>query len=373
MSLHLREVRNHKELRTFIYLPKKFHGKDPNWLPPIWMDEWELFNKEKNNSFQYTDTLMLLAYRGEEAVGRIMGIISHRYNKINNENHGRFCFLECENDKEVFHALIGAVEEWARAKGMTAIVGPLGFSDKDPEGFQVEGFNFPGVITTATNFSFMPDLIEKEGYTKKKDMVNYHVPIPDKLPALYEKIFARVNQREDIKIVEFRKKKEIKPYIIGVLELMNQVFMEIYGFVPLTDTEKIEFSKRYLYLLTPDFVKIVTDSSGTPVGFAIGMPDLSEGIMRAGGRLLPFGLFHILRAARKSDKLVMMLGGIKPEYRSQGIDTLMGAKMLESAIKKKMRVIDSHLVLEENLKMRAEYERLEGKIVKRFRVYIKEF
>jgi len=337
------------------------------------MDEWELFNKKKNNSFQYTDTLLLLAYQDGEPVGRIMGIISHRYNETNHENHGRFCFAECENDQEVFHALLSAVEEWARAKGMTAIVGPLGFSDKDPEGFQVEGFEFPGVITTATNFPFMPDLIEKEGYTKKKDMVNYHVPIPESLPALYEKIFARVNQRGDIKIVEFKRKKDIKPYIIGVLELMNQVFLEIYGFVPLTDTEKREFAKRYLYLLTPEYVKIVTDSDNTPIGFAIGMPDLSEGIRRAGGRLFPLGLFHILRAAHRSNKLVMMLGGIKPEYRSQGIDTLMGAKMLESAIKNKMKIIDSHLVLEENLKMRAEYERLDGKIVKRFRVYIKEF
>ncbi len=373
MPLTIQEVRSRKELKTFIYLPKKFHGKDPNWLPPIWMDELELFDKKRNNSFQYNDTIMLLAYRNGEAVGRIMGIISLRYNEINNENHGRFCFIECGNDQEVFHALLSAVEEWTRAKGMTAIVGPLGFSDKDPEGFQIEGFDYPSVITTATNFSYMPDLIEKEGYIKKKDMVNYHVPIPDAFPSVYEKIFSRVNQRQDIKVVEFKKRKEIKPYIIGVLELMNQVFMEIYGFVPLTDQEKMEFAKRYLYLLTPDYVKIVTDTNNTPIGFAIGMPDLSEGIKRAKGRLLPFGLFHIIRASHKSHKLVMMLGGIKPEYRSQGIDTLMGAKMLESAIKNKMTLMDSHLVLEENLKMRAEYERLGGTIVKRFRVYIKVF
>ena len=372
MKLELREVSNKNELRTFIYLPKKIHSKDPHWLPPIWMDEKELFNKKKNHSYEHADTIMLLAWRGEKAVGRIMGIISHRYNDINKENNGRFCFLECFNDKEVVHALISAVEEWARGKGMTALVGPLGFSDKDPQGFQIEGFDLPQVMTTTTNLPYLPEMIAEEGYVKKKDILNYHAPLPGKLPELYEKIFARVNQRQDLKIIEFKSKKEIKPDIIlDVLELMNETFVEIYGFVPLTAAEKLELAKRYLPLLSPEFIKVVTNKNGDMVGFAIGMPDLSEGIKKSKGYLLPFGIFHILRAAKKSRKLMMMLGGVKAQYRGQGIDTLMGAKILQSAIEKKMSIIDSHLVLEENQSMRAEYERIGGSIVKRFRIFTK--
>lgn len=373
MNVELREVNSRKELRTFIFLPKKIHRKDPEWLPPIWMDEFELFNKKKNHSFEHADTIMLLAWKGKRAVGRIMGIISHRYNEINGERNGRFCFLECYNDREVLHELISAVEKWARDKGMAALVGPLGFSDKDPQGFQIEGFGLPKVMTTTTNMEYLPKLIAEEGYVKKKDIVNYQAPLPGRLPEIYEKIFARVNQREDLKIIEFKKRSEITASIIlDVLELMNETFVEIYGFVPLTSEEKLELAKRYLPLLSPEFIKVVKNKMGEMVGFAIGMPDLSEGIKRSGGYLLPFGIFQILSASKRSKKLVMMLGGVKAQYRGQGIDTLMGAKILESAIRKKMEIIDSHLVLEENVRMRAEYERIGGTIVKRFRIYTRD-
>jgi ribosomal protein S18 acetylase RimI-like enzyme len=371
MSLEIREVSTGKELRKFIYLPKKFHSKDPNWLPPIWSDEWVLFNKRKNNSYKYADTIMLLAYRGKEVVGRIMGIISHRYNEAANEKNGRFCFIECDNDQEVFHTLVSAIEDWARKKRMVALVGPFGFSDKDPEGFIIEGYDIPQVMTSANNYPYMPELIEKEGYRTKKTIVNYHVPVPEILPQIYEKINSRVLSRNDLKVIEFSTKKELKPHIMDILELMNQVFRDIYGFVVLTETEKKELMDRYLMLIKPDFVKVVVNEKGTLVGFALGIPDLSEGIKRAKGRLLPFGIFHILRASHKSKTLLMVLGGILPEYRTQGIDTMMGARMLESAIRNKMKTIDSHLVLEDNIPMRGEYERLGGRIVKRFRVYIK--
>jgi len=372
MNLEIREVANSSELRTFIFLPKKIHRNDAAWLPPIWSDEKVLFNKDKNHSFQHADTVLLLAWHGKEPVGRIMGLVSHRYNKINNENNGRFCFLECYEDSEVFHELITAVEVWARKKGMTALVGPLGFSDKDPQGFQIEGFDLPQIMTTTTNLPYLPELIATEGYVKKKDILNYHAPIPDHLPELYAKIFARVSQRQSLKIIEFRTKKEIKPYIVDVLELMNETFAEIYGFVPLTTEEKIEFANRYLPLIDPAFIKIVSNGTGQLVGFAIGMPDLSPGIKKSRGYLFPIGIIHILRSAATSKKLMMMLGGVKAGYRGQGIDTLMGAKILESAIRKKMTLIDSHLVLEENLPMRAEYERIGGKIVKRFRIFTKD-
>jgi GNAT superfamily N-acetyltransferase len=372
MKPELREVKSRKELRTFIYLPKKIHRDDPGWLPPIWMDEWELFDKEKNHSFQHADTLVLLAWHGNEAVGRVMGIISHRYNEIHNEKNGRFCFLECFNDQEVFHAMITAVEEWAREKGMTAIVGPLGFSDKDPQGFQIEGFDMPKIMTTVTNLPYLPEMLVKEGYTKKKDMVEYRAAIAGKLPDFYQKILERVAARKDLKVIEFKKRKEIEPYILSVLGLMNDTFVDIYGFVPLSDTEKIDLAKRYLSLLSPDFIKVIANDKEQLVGFVVAMPDLSPGIKKSRGYLFPFGILHILRASATSKTLQMVLGGVRADYRGQGIDTLMGAKILEAAIHRKMTTIDSHLILEDNMPMRGEMERINGKVIKRFRIFTKD-
>lgn len=370
-ELVIKEVLTKKDRRVFIYLPEKVHKDEPDWLPPIYMDEWELFNKKKNKSYQYADAILLLAYRDGKAVGRIMGIVNNRYNELNNEKHGRFCFMECYNDKEVFHALLTKVEDWARQKGMTKMVGPLGFSDKDPQGFQIEGFEYPLFMTAPNNSKYMPELVEAEGYEKKIDLVNYLGKIPDQLPLVYDRVLSRMENNSEYKIIEFKSKKEIKPYIIDVLELMNETFVEIYGFVPLTDKEKTDFAARYLPILDPNFVKVI-EADGILAGFAVGMPDLSNGIRKAKGRLFPFGLFKILRDSKRSKKLLMMLGGVKKEYRGKGLDVLMGVKILQSGIRHKMDSLDSHLVLENNSRMRSEYERVGCKVVKKFRIYQKD-
>ncbi len=367
----IKEVLTKRELRQFIFLPAEVHKNHHEWLPPIYMDEWKLFNKKKNRSYQYADGVLYLAYRDNKPVGRIMGLINNRYNSIQNEKHGRFCFMECIEDQEVVHALLRKVEEWAVENGMNKIVGPLGFSDKDPQGFQIEGFDLPYLFTAATNLPYLPKMVEAEGYTKEVDLVNYNIPMPEQLPPLYLKAYERISKNCEFEVKEFKTKKEIKPFIIPVLELMNDTFSEIYGFVPLNDKEKQEFADRYLPLVDPEFIKVTRTCEGTIVGFIIALPDLSEGIKATKGRLFPFGLFRILREMKKSKKMMLMLGGISKDFRGQGIDILMGIKMLESAKKTGMNLIDSHLILENNIRMRAECERLDGKIVKRFRIFQK--
>jgi hypothetical protein len=366
----VKEVLTRKELKEFIYLPSKVHKDQPDWLPPIYIDEWKLFDKKRNKSYQYADAVFYLAWKNGKPVGRIMGLVNNRYNQIQNERNGRFCFMECYNDQEVAHALLEKVEEWVRQKGMVKIVGPLGFSDKDPQGFQIEGFDYPFIFTAATNLPYLPGLAEAEGYKKEVDLVNYNIPTPEQLPSIYMKAYERVSKSGEFEVIEFKSKKEIKPFIIPALELMNETFREIYGFVPLNDKEKEEFAKRYLPLIDPEFIKIVR-TKGELIGFIIAMPDLTPGIIATKGKLFPFGIFKILREMKKSKKMMLMLGGVKKEYRGQGIDVLMAVRMWHSARNNNMNVIDSHLILENNSRMRAECERLNGKVVKRFRIYQK--
>ncbi|MBS0010087.1 MAG: hypothetical protein KFF49_01670, partial [Bacteroidales bacterium] len=182
---------------------------------------------------------------------------------------------------------------------------------------------------------------------------------------------SRVRSRPDYRIIEFRSKKEIKPYIIDILQLMNDTYSNIYGFVPLDDKEKQELAKRYMPILDPRFIKIFLINDKL-AGFVIAMPDIARGLQKARGRLFPFGFIHILRSARKSTRLLMLLGAVKEEYRGLGIDAIMGASILASATKSRMTTLDSHLILEHNTRMRAEYERIGGKLVKRYRIYQKD-
>ena len=367
------EVNSRKLLRDFIYLPSIIHANHANWVPPIYLDEWDYFNPEKNDSFSHCDTIMLLAYHDNRPVGRIMGIIHRSYNQQHNEKHARFAYLETENNQIIHNALMSAVITWAQQKGMTHIVGPLGFSDKDPQGFMIEGFEAPVTIATNCNQPYMVDLVTNCGFGPKLDLVVYKVPVPETQPEIITKIEERFrNRKTDFRVMEFKSRRQVRPYIHPVLSLVNQTFTGIYGFIPFTTREMDEMANRYLYLINPEFIKIIINGKNEVIAFVLGMSDLSEGFRKSRGKLFPFGFIHLLRAGKKSTQLNLLLGAVHPDYQGRGLDMLMGARLIESARENGKKVMDSHLELESNLKVRAEMERMGGKVYKRFRIFIKE-
>lgn len=372
MPVYIREIKNRKDLRRFIFLPEKIHANHPNWVPPIYFDEWKHFNSKKNKAFSYCDATILLAFRGNEVVGRIMGIINSRYNEYREEKTARFGYLETWEDEEVVHALLNSVEEWAIKKGMTKIVGPYGFSDQDPEGFLIEGFEHRATITTYYNFEWMPQLIEKLGYLKDVDYVVYRLMVPKELPEFYKRIYERVQRKGNFEIIEFKKKKELKGWIKPIFHLMNECYSgsDIYGYTPLDEKEMEDLAKRYMPVVDLRFVKGVKRGEEL-IAFIVGIPDLTEGIQKARGRLLPLGFLKILRAAKKTKQLDLLLGAIKEKYRGQGADVLMGVKMILSAHEAGLEEMDTHHEMETNVRVRAEMEKMGGKIYKRFRVYQK--
>jgi hypothetical protein len=370
--IEIREVSSRADRRLFINLPARIHTDHANWVPPIYMDDRQYFNPSRNKSFKYCDTILLMAWREGKLAGRIMGIINRRYNKLHNENHARFSFMECWNEPDVATTLLGAVEQWAREKDMKKLVGPLGFSDKDPQGFLVEGFDAPMVIATNCNFPYMVDLVEENGFSKKVDLVVYKVDIPEEMPELYLKIYKRIMDKNNISIEEPTKKKHLKSLIRPVLSLMNETFTEIYGFDQMEEKEMDEFAARYIPILDPKFAKVIKNRKQEVVGFVIGMPDVSKGIVRARGRLFPFGIFHILRAGKKTKQLNLLLGAIREDFRGIGLDAALAVKMIETATRSKMEYIDSHLELEDNTKVRSEMERFGGKVYKRYRIFEKD-
>ncbi len=373
MPLDIREIAGKDELKRFIYLPAEIHASHATWVPPLYMDEWTYFNPKKNRAFDYCDTRIVLAWRDGKAVGRIMGIVNHRYNEHRNDQTARFGYLETWEEPEVAHALLDHIEGWARNLGMKRIIGPYGFTDQDPEGMLIENFHDRATIATNHNFEWMPGMVENAGYEKDVDYVVYKLDVPKEIPAFYRKIHDRVNRQGRFKVEEFHRRKDLKPWIRPVLGLMNECYVEsnIYGYTPLDEHEMESLAKKYLPILNPRFLKVVTEEDEI-VAFIIGMPDVTEGIQKARGRLLPFGLFHILRAGRRTSQLDLLLGAIKEKHRGRGLDVLMGVSMLMSASETGMEIIDTHHEMETNTRVRAEMERMNGVVYKRFRVYQKQ-
>ncbi len=371
MPLELKTVLSKAQLKEYIYLCQKIYRHEPRWVPPFYEDEWAFHDPLKNRTLEHCDTTRMLLYKDGKAVGRIMGIIHHPYNQRHQEKTARFFNFDCINDQEVAHVLIHAVEQWALTKGMNKIIGPFGFSDKDPQGLQIEGLEYLPVLATPANPAYLPNLVTSEGYSKEIDCVSYQMPIPKPVPPIYERISERIQKKKTLILQEFKSKRQLKPYIMPVLRLVNETYAPLFGFASMSEEEMKKFASQYLPVLDPEYVKVVVNTTGDVIAFVVGMPDMSAGVQKAKGKLFPFGFIYIINAMRKSKQLNLMLGAIKNEYRGSGISAMMGKAMIESANKCGLEIMDSHLILENNLLMRGEYERLNGKVCKRYRIFSK--
>lgn len=372
MEIIVKEVITKRDLRKFVNLPAKIHKGHHNWIPPLYMDERDFFNPLKNKSFGYCSHIRLLAYRDNELVGRVMGLVNHRYNEVKNENNARFSYLETINDQEVAHALLSRVETWAKSLGTVKIVGPLGFSDKEPQGYLVEGFDEPTVLAANCNYKYQVELIENEGFVPEINLVTYKTPIPEKTPPLYLRMLPRIEKlNAEFRMVEFDSRWKLRKYIRPVLHLTNRAFKQIYGSMPYEEKEMDDFANRFIWLLNPKFVKVIEDKDGRVIAYTVVMPDISKGIQKSKGHLLPFGIFHILRSGKKSHRMVALLGAVDEHYRGRGLDVMMALKILESGRQEGKKEIDGHLVMETNYAMRGEYEHIGGSIYKRYSIFAK--
>lgn len=371
MTIGIQIIDTAQRLREYVHFPQAIYKNDPHWVPPIYADEFNFHNPERNNALHCSDVVRVMAYRSNQAVGRIMGIINKKYNDHHGEKTARFFQLDCINEGAVAHTLIHEIEKWAITKGMNKVIGPYGFSDKDPQGLQIEGFAHLPVIATPTNPPYLQHLVEEEGFVKALDCVSYQMPVHDSFSARHQRVYERIRANKKIKLIEFGSKRQLKPYIVPVFRLVNECYSPLFGFVPMSEEEMKRFAAQYLPILDPDFVKVIVDEQNEVIAFVVSMPDMSKGIQRAKGKLFPFGFLQILASAKRTTQLDLLLGAVKPKYRGKGLTILLGKSLMETASKRGLKTMDSHLILETNRPMCAECENVEGKIYKRYRIYEK--
>jgi len=372
MTLQIKAVEDSRLLKRYIYLPSELHAAYSAFVPPFYKDEFDFHDPNKNKQLKNSKTILLLAFRDEQPVGRIMGIIYYPWNEKMNIKQARFYQLDCINDTTVSSALLNKIESWAKENGMNEIIGSFGFSDKDPQGIQVEGFEYLPVIASVSHQPYLAKLVETEGYAKFKDCVSYLMQIPEIMPEFYNSIYKRTLKNHHLRLLEFRNRKTLKPFFVPVMQLMNDTYKNIFGFVPMDESDINHLADQYLSVLDPQLVKIVINDNSEPVAFVIAMANISKGIKKAQGKLFPTGFLHILLDMKRSKQLDLCLGAVSENYRGRGLNVLLGISLMQTARKKGLLQMDSHLILEENRKMRAELEKLGGVLHKRFRIYSKQ-
>ncbi len=369
MALQLVPVSSRKELERFVRLPSRLPDRRPNYVPPLWADELAWHDQARNPALRDVDLVRYVVQDGDRALGRVVGLVHRAYNAAHGERTVRFHQLDAVDDQAVVARLIAAVEDWGRGRGMDQCVGPFGLSDKDPQGLQVEGFEHLPVLATPTNPAHLPRHVESLGYSKLLDCLSYRVEVPAAVPERYARIAGHVLHDQGLRLVTFDGRRALRPWIEPVLDLVNRTYTELYGFVPMSPAEMRKLAADYVPLLDPELVVVVADRTDAPVAFVVAMPDPSRGLQRAGGRLLPFGALHVLAAMRRTTQLDLLLGAVRKDLQGRGLTAALGMHLLAVAHRRGFTTLDSHLVLERNLRMRAQLERLGGAVYKRYRIY----
>lgn len=371
MSIQIKEVVTKQDLKQFIKFPFNLYSKNKYWIPPLIGEEQKNFSKEKNPAFEFCESCLWIAQSDHKVVGRIAGIINKRYNEKVGKNVARFGYVDFIDNEEVSSKLFSTAESWARAKGCTSIHGPLGFTDMDPEGMLVEGFEEYGTIATIYNFPYYPMHAEKHGYQKDIDWIEYELLTPKSIPDKVEKLAQAVAERYNLKVLEVKNQKQLLPYAHEIFHVLNSAYENIYGFVQLTEKQIDLYVKQYFGFIKPGFVPVILNNKNEVVGFGITMPSLSLAFQKAKGRLFPFGFIHLLRAVKKNDRADLYLTGVRPDYQDKGVNAMLMYEVTKVFINQKIIWVESNPELETNMKVRAQWRFYEGRQHKRRRCYIK--
>jgi GNAT superfamily N-acetyltransferase len=317
---------------------------------------------------------LFLAYKDGKTVGRIAGIRSHAANDKYKTKNLRFGWFDTINDYEVARSLLLAVEKWGKELGMETMTGPHGFSDLDPEGMLVEGFDQLPTISVYYNFPYYPEFVEKYGFEKEIDYLEFRSVNPEEtgIPPKLLRLGERIKQRSGVRVHKFKNKREVKKRSVELFYLLDEAFEEIYGSVPLSENQIKYYVKKYFSFVDKDLIQLAVDENDEAIGFMIAMPSLSKGFQKAKGRLLPFGWFHILKSLKNYEVLDFYLAGIKKSYRGQGIDLLMVLEVLQTALKKGVKYAESNPELETNKKIHAQWKYFNPTQHKRRRIYKKD-
>lgn len=370
--IEIKEVKTKKDRKLFIDYPTKLYRGVKQYVHPLRMSEFELFNPKKNVSFEDCEAVYYIAYKDGELVGRIAGIIQKLYNKKVNERRVRFTRFDCINDKEVAKALFDAVENWAKHNGMDIVHGPMGFNDLDREGMLIEGFDEVATFEEAYNFDYYKDLMEYCGYQKEVDWVEFNIKIPTTLDPKIDHLADMVQKRYKLSIAPKKSKRAfIKKYAKGIFHLLDEAYGPLYGVVPYTDKVRKQVIDQFNLFISLDFISLVVDENDDLIAFGFGIPSLSEVINKYEGKLNLKSLFKILGAVKHPKQLDLALIAVKPGWHSKGVPALIMREMIANFVRRGVETCETNLNLEHNVQIIQMWKHFEHRQHKRRRSWIK--
>jgi hypothetical protein len=320
---------NKKQVRDFLDLPFRLYADTPQWVPALMMDERLRLDPKRFPFFRHSSASFLLAYRGARLVGRLAVMNNRRFNEYNGTSSAFFYLFECEDDREAASALFDAGFAWARAQGLTEILGPKGFTPLDGFGLLVKGFEHRPAFGLPYNPAYYADLIEAQGFAMYREAVSGYLGPHIQFPTRIHELAERLAQRRGLHIARYEKRADLKPLVAQLKDLYNNALRGTSGNAPLTDEEARTMGNQVLWFADPKLIKMVMKGEEI-VGFLLAYPDLSAALQKTHGRLFPFGWLTVLLELRRTAWININGAGLLPEYRGSGGTAILYSEMFKS-------------------------------------------
>jgi len=375
MPVEIRPVRNRRELRQFVNFPERLYKDNPYYVPKLVFDQMDTLDQEKGAAQEFCDSVLYMAYKDGEPVGRVAAIVNHKANEQWHHKEVRFGWYDFVDDREVSKALMDKVEEFGRKYGMESVVGPLGFTDFDPEGMLVDGFDRLSTMALIYNFPYYNDHMDAMGFGKDADWIEYKVQVPTVMPERWPRLEKIIMERAGVHLRPLtRKIIREEDYGHKVFRCINDCYKDLYNFTVLPDHMADKYLGFYLSILDLRFLSMVENDKGDLVAFGISMPSIVKALQKTRGKLFPFGWWPLLKAMflKHDDMAELLLVGVHPDYQNSGVNSLVFMDMFRKFNAMGIKVAETNAILETNLKNQGQFRDFEHECKKRRRSYIKK-
>lgn len=374
-TITIKEIKTNRELKRFVQFGVDLYKGNPYYCPPIILDEINTFKKRGNPALEVCEYVLYMAYRDGEVVGRIAGIVNYRANEAWGVKKCRFGWFETIDDYEVFKALLDAVAEWGKNKGMERLNGPVGFTDFDHQGLLIEGFDHNSPMASLYTHPYYIAHYERYGLEKEMDWIEFQIHPPKEAPERIKRIARLVEERYGLHTVKVKNSRELrKRYGYTYFDVLDEAYQKLYNYQPMTQKQKEYYCKMFFPIINFDFVTMVANDKDEIVAVGLGMPSLSEALRKCRGRLFPFGWYHLLRAlkAKKMTDFDLLLIGVRPSYQDKGINALIIDEMTPYFSKYGIERVETTAILETNNKSQANFVIFDHIQHKRRRAFTKD-
>ena len=349
MSINIKEVISKMDLKKWIEFPNSLYKDNEYYVPFLMSDEMETFTPDKNPAYAFCETKLFLAYKDDNIVGRIAGLINHAYNKKWDKNAIRFTRFDFIDDYEVSKALFDTVVSWGKGKGLSEIMGPIGFTDMDHEGMLFEGFEEFNLSITFYNHPYYIDHMERLGLQKDIDWFEYRINVPERLDPRFARISNRICEKNNYSVVTYNNRKVLYNDALEAFKIIDIAFSKLYGTVPLTPEVIKHAIDGYVPVVNLDYICSIKDKDGSIIGFGVLVPSIAKALKKSDGKMLPFGMFRLLKALNgKNDTLEMFFVAVHPDYQAQGLPAILIYTLAKKIIENGVKYCETGPMLETN-------------------------